>query len=168
MAYPWGYVVFEDPPESVRFAAELIGDSIVVTVGDVVSWNFAEYFRSDLMVIDRRSRRVATERHPSLSVRIYTCENPPSTLSSECWEALSRALSDVNRGLRAAVLVNGEEDLLAIPAIILCPKGGWVVYGNWKGFLCLIPCTPLFKRIASTLLESFFEKEGADERDIAP
>jgi len=163
MSYSWGFLVFEEPPESVQTARTLIDDSRpLIVVGDEVSKNFSLHYRWDVSVVDFRSRRAVFEWSPaSLSV-ILECENPPSTISGSCIQALKHAVSAWEKEGRVMVVVRGEEDLLSVPAILLCPDGGWVVYGNWKGFLSLIPCTPLFRSIARKLLLEFFEEaEGA-------
>ena len=167
LSYAWGYVIFEEPPESVKIAAGLIGEGMVITVGDIVTESFLRYFRSDLAVVDERSRRKPLGGRGEAPSPVYACENPPSTISAECVSALERAMAQAARGSRAVLVVRGEEDLLSLPAIILCPEGGWVAYGNWRGFLCLIPCTATFRRVARGLLEAFFEEQRADQEHVA-
>jgi uncharacterized protein (UPF0218 family) len=159
LSYSWGFLVFEGPPESVHLARLLVGDSRpLVVVGDEVSRSFSQYYRWDVAVVDFRSRRVSLEWSPAYPSAVLECENPPSSISSSCVIALKRALAMWEKEGRVMVVVRGEEDLLSLPAILLCPDGGWVVYGNWRGFLSLIPCTPLFRGIARRLLLEFFKE----------
>ncbi|MDD5110913.1 MAG: DUF359 domain-containing protein [Candidatus Altiarchaeota archaeon] len=53
--------------------------------------------------------------------------NKPGTLSDEAFSAVKRALSSEGR---FRILVDGEEDLLALAAIIHAPEGAVVLYGQ--------------------------------------
>jgi len=159
LSYSWGFLVFEEPPESVSLVRLLVGNSRpLVVVGDEASRSFSRYYRWDVAVVDFRSRRAALEWNPARPGVVLECENPPSSISSSCVRALKDALTAWEKEGQVMVVVKGEEDLLSLPAILLCPDRGWVVYGNWKGFLSVIPCTPLFRSIARRLLLEFFEE----------
>lgn len=168
LSYSWGFLVFEEPPESLRIARTLIGDSRpLIVVGDEVSKNFSLYYRWDVSVVDFRSRRSAFKWDPANPSVILECDNPPSTISGNCIETLKRAISACEKEEQVMVVVRGEEDLLSMPAILLCPDGGWVVYGNWKGFLSLVPCSSLFRGIVRKLLLEFFKEEGSHKVNVS-
>lgn len=169
LTYGWGFMVFKEPPESVEFSVKLMRDlglcgerPLVITVGDVVSRNFARYGYSDVAIMDGKTRRgIAVEG--AVEGISYRCVNPPGVVSRECWDAVSKAIRSAESGTKSAVLVEGEEDLLSLVALKECPlDAGWVVYGHWRGFLCLLPCTGFFKKLADVLLESYFEEKGFD------
>ena len=54
-------------------------------------------------------------------------ENPAATLSADLLAALSDA---VDRPGSVLVRVDGEEDLAALPAVLVAPDGATVVYGQ--------------------------------------
>ncbi len=152
LSYAWGYIIYDDAPESVLKAREIIGNGRIITIGDIVSLNFLEYFKSDIIVIDHISRRKKLKQTIKNLPETVSCTNPPGTINFECVTALHKILS---KG-RGALYVKGEEDLLALPAIILCREGDFIIYGNWQGFMQIIPCTNFFRRIAMRLLKRYF------------
>lgn len=51
------------------------------------------------------------------------------------------------------IWVNGEEDLLAIPAVLESPPvGSAVMYGLYTGYLVLVPVVPAYKLLMLKLL----------------
>jgi len=58
--------------------------------------------------------------------RTYKVRNPAGVVTREAWEAIKEAL----REEEALILVDGEEDLLAIPAVLESPDNALVVYGQ--------------------------------------
>ncbi|MFB6232708.1 MAG: GTP-dependent dephospho-CoA kinase family protein [Haloarculaceae archaeon] len=107
----------------------------LISVGDVVTAHLVEAGRQpDVSAIDGR-----TEREPiddeidavldGLTGRRVRVENESATLS----ESLLTALRDGIRGEHAepvTISVDGEEDLAALPAIVLADTGASVVYGQ--------------------------------------
>ena len=100
----------------------------VVAVGDHVYRSLVELsITPDVAVLDGRVMR-AQVGYPDLGDRtIFRVRNPRGMITREAWEAVAEALSSPGK---AAVLVEGEEDLLAIPAVIHAPDGSVVVYGQ--------------------------------------
>ena len=65
------------------------------------------------------------------SYRVVRARNPRGMVSWEAWEAVADALA---RGERVLVVVEGEEDLVAIPVILESPGEMLVAYGvPWAG-----------------------------------
>ncbi len=54
-------------------------------------------------------------------------KNPPGTLTEEAWTVTRNALSGKGR---TKVLVDGEEDLLTLVAVLCAPENSFVVYGQ--------------------------------------
>jgi len=164
LAYGWGFMIFEDPPDSVRTLFNLSrmvgmgGKPFIITVGDVVSSNFGTYAYTNVAIVDGKTRRRVELGGSGIEAE-YKCRNSPGTITPECYSAVRQAVRLTPTEGRARVAVEGEEDLLSLVAIRECRLNtGWVVYGHWKGFICAIPCTPFFKRLAEVLLQTYFEQ----------
>jgi uncharacterized protein (UPF0218 family) len=115
----------------------------VITVGDYCSKNLPSQIKIFDGKIKRRNIRMGEKS--SLS-----CFNPPGTIQKEAWSILRMAFKK-NKN----VFVVGEEDLLAIPAILLAKKGDLVVYGlPNKGIVVLEPSSQFKKKIRK-ILKSF-------------
>ena len=113
-------------------AGELLdaaGDPLVA-VGDVVTAHLERAGRQpDVAVVDERTEREAVADDVAAALREpdVTVANPPATLTRGLLAALGDALrADEPRVL----LVDGEEDLATLPAVLAAPDGASVVYGQ--------------------------------------
>jgi len=102
----------------------------IVTVGDIVSRTVLENgLKPLLVIIDGHTRRSGTAGldvgflDEFIEIKIV---NPPGVIAREAVEAICAALS---RRHRTLVLVEGEEDMLALPSIACSPDDTCVVYG---------------------------------------
>ncbi|WP_101294120.1 GTP-dependent dephospho-CoA kinase family protein [Halegenticoccus soli] len=141
--------VYEDPAtllRAVESASDEHGDGAggpLVAVGDVVTYHLRRADRDpDVAVIDGKTKRreVTDEVRATLegdNPRIEV-ENPPATLSAELLRALREALDS---GEPTVILVEGEEDLATLPAIVAAPRGASVVYGQPDEGMVHVPVT---------------------------
>jgi len=102
----------------------------VVAVGDIVCSTILDYVGTPrLCIVDGKTVRVAYRDLDKALKRfgvVLRCSNPPGTISEECVEAIARALSTASSSL---LLVDGEEDLLALAVLILGSDIDYVIYG---------------------------------------
>ena len=115
----------------------------MVTVGDRVTETIGRMGRvPDVQIVDgkeNRSRRRLPDVPCSRTIRV---KNPAATITDDAIEGIRDAL----RGRKPArVLVDGEEDLLAIPAVILAPPSATVFYGQPGVGIVLVKVTPASK-----------------------
>lgn len=99
-----------------------------VLVGDRVSASLCSMgLRPWVHVIDMRERRGPARSPPPCPFeRSLSARNPPGTITREAAEALDEAMS---LDSPARVIIDGEEDLLALVAIYL-GRGSIVAYGQ--------------------------------------
>ena len=113
--------------------AELLADAgrPLVAVGDVVTNYLLRETTPDVALVDGQTKRAelpADERVESEAFdSVVHVENPAATLSRDLLAALADALGSDRTTL---ILVEGEEDLAAVPAIAVAPDGASVVYGQ--------------------------------------
>lgn len=113
-------------------AEELLADAgePLVAVGDVVTFHLEATGREpDVMVVDEMTKRSAVDESikNELGDPDVVVENPAGTLTEEMIVALREAIKADGP---TRILVEGEEDLVALPAICLVPIDGSVVYGQ--------------------------------------
>jgi uncharacterized protein (UPF0218 family) len=106
----------------------------LVTVGDIVTYHLLEAGRvPDVALIDERTERSAVDRDVRDAIggfdREVGVQNPPATLTAELLEGLREAVAMADEET-TLVVVEGEEDLAALPAIVLAPEETSVVYGQ--------------------------------------
>lgn len=108
-----------------------LGDP-VITVGDVVTRHLAQSgIRPDLAVVDWVTEREALPDDEQPDIEGYEArtdvENPAAGLAQELLHALR---DGIETGETAVVVVDGEEDLAALPVLAIAPVGASVVYGQ--------------------------------------
>jgi hypothetical protein len=106
----------------------IVKATFVITVGDRVTETAAELGRvPDVQIVDgveKRKKRVAPDIPRAVEIEV---KNPPATITAEAVRGIRAAF----RGKKPArVLVEGEEDLLAIPAVVLAPMAANLYYGQ--------------------------------------
>jgi uncharacterized protein (UPF0218 family) len=101
---------------------------LVISVGDRVTESLQALGRTpDVQVVDEVERRVKREAPDVPFVRLLRAVNPAGTITLASIEAVRSALVGEKP---ARVLIEGEEDLLAIPAIEAAPLGSTLYYGQ--------------------------------------
>lgn len=97
-------------------------------MGDVVSRSMLDRgLRVDVFIVDDRSMRRPIEPLEYRVNRVLRLVNPAGTITEESWRAIGEAIRSEGP---VKVLVEGEEDLLTIVAVLLAPEGSIVVYGQ--------------------------------------
>lgn len=126
------------------------------SVGDVSSRNIIQSgLKPRIVVVDNKVMRkcIAPQKFEGRAEIIV--ENPSGKIKSEVWRALKEAVT-LKRDV--AVIVEGEEDLLVLPLIILMPHGSAIVYGQPHAGIVLIKVTEERKRWAEEFIERMEEK----------
>ena len=113
--------------------------SKLTTVGDVVSREtLAEGIQVGLRIVDQMTLRKAISPVEIKAERTYRVKNPAGVVTKEAWDAIREAMKD----REALILVDGEEDLLAIPAVLESPDNALVVYGQPSEGLVIVTASP--------------------------
>jgi len=105
-------------------------DGPLIAVGDVVTAHLERAGRSpDVALFDERTQRESITEDvasglPEVDRRV---ENPAATLTEALLSALRGAIESEGP---TRILVDGEEDLATLPAIVAAPEGASVVYGQ--------------------------------------
>jgi uncharacterized protein (UPF0218 family) len=110
-------------------------DGPLIAVGDVVTYHFERAgVTPDVAVVDGMTKREEVEDRVAEGVarlggelREVRVENPAATLTRELVRALKEAITDPEP---TVIVVEGEEDLVTLPAIVAAPLGASVVYGQ--------------------------------------
>lgn len=102
-------------------------DNSYISVGDITTVSLLQKkFQPILSIVDLKVQRADVFHHLTSDVHV---QNPPGQISKSLILAISKALK---RNSPQIIMVNGEEDLATIPAILLSPLGTTVLYGQPK------------------------------------
>jgi len=115
----------------------------VITVGDFCSREIP----SQVKIFDGKIRRRKVKEILDFSFKV---KNPAGTIQKEVFETLKKAIKE-NKN----VFVEGEDDLLVIPCVLLAPKNSLVVYGFPKKGICAIEVNQKNKEKIKNLLKKF-------------
>lgn len=143
---PWGISIFgkkeEVKKEFLKFLKKKKVKKII-TVGDFCSQNLP----SNVKIFDGKIKRKKLKKILKFNLK---CKNPAGTIQSDVWSKIKRVIKE-NKNL----FVEGEEDLLVIPAVLLAPKNSLVVYGFPKKGICLIEVNKKAKEKIRKLIKLF-------------
>lgn len=149
----------KDPMGPIETDAETLLERVdgpLIAVGDVVTYHFLEADRQpDVAVVDGRTKRREVDeeiRETVTSGASLEVTNPPADVTA----ALVRALLDALAAEKpTTILVEGEEDLAVLPAIVAAPDGATVVYGQPDEGMVRVRVTEEIRAEIRSLLEEF-------------
>ena len=102
--------------------------SRIISVGDIVSRSMIEYGVSmNVLVVDNKVMRKPIQPITVDADQTLYANNPPGAITDEAWAAIRSAVEQEGR---TKVIVDGEEDLLALVAVLSAPENALVVYGQ--------------------------------------
>jgi uncharacterized protein (UPF0218 family) len=113
----------------------------IVTVGDIVTYHLLEAgHRPDVAIVDGKTKRERVESKVLDAIEEFDdridVANPRSTITDDLLEAVSVAVKSSGA---TVIVVDGEEDLASLPAVLAAPEGGSVVYGQPDEGMVLVP-----------------------------
>jgi uncharacterized protein (UPF0218 family) len=132
--------------------------TMIITVGDIVSGNLnKKKITSGLSIIDNKVMRKEIEPITLNTNRTLHAQNPPGTITKEALMAIQEAL---RANYPVKIVVEGEEDLLTLAAILYAPENSFVVYGQPLEGIVVVRVTEQKKREIQKILEMMenFEK----------
>ncbi len=129
----------------VKFDQKFARASPLVVVGDYSYSRFLEIgLRPHVVVVDMRVERRPIGQPNLEGYFLYRVKNPAGTITPEAAAAVVKAVKDG----KGAVLVDGEEDLLALPALSALTEKGLLVYGQpGKGYVVVKRSEKILKMI---------------------
>jgi hypothetical protein len=136
-------------------AARKVKGRVVIAVGDVVTQTFLDAgILPKVMVIDGVTQRGAVvegalQNLPIHGVKRVKVTNPAAALTQQLIAAMDAAVKGKGSTL---IEVKGEEDLAALPAMILAPEGAAVCYGQPDRGVVIVIVTPQVRQRAKDIL----------------
>jgi len=158
---PFGTLIRGSFDETMRRMEQLMEKekpSRIISVGDVVSRNLHEHhIHPQLTIIDNKSLRTQQlSETPKVEKTVHVV-NPQGTITREALAAVKEA---IERDEHTHIIVNGEEDLLTLAAVLYAPEKAVVVYGQPHKGIVAVWVTSQKKAQVKKLLKAMepFEK----------
>ncbi len=139
---------------------------MVITVGDEVTsqCNKAK-IEADLAIVDyhiNRKRKfrfiheLGFEKDNLNGINILSARNPAGCITTSSIKAVNNSIkSFIETGKRQIVTIIGEEDLVAVPAILLAPLSAIVLYGQPGRGIIVVQVTEEKKKEMKFLMEKY-------------
>ena len=128
LAQPLGQVFSAEEARGPEFEGLVKSSPMAITVGDRVTETLGQMGRvPDVQVVDGVERRVARGVPEVPYARLLKVKNPPGNLTAEAIAGMKKAFVG-KKPVR--VMVEGEEDLMAMLAIAMAPVSATVFYGQ--------------------------------------
>jgi uncharacterized protein (UPF0218 family) len=147
---PFGTLIPDIQVTKEKISSVVKGAKKIITVGDATTARLLEFgMTPDLAIIDGKERRIARQypKHPGQEFR---CINPAGKISKSSFDLLERTLAMKEPTI---VIVEGEEDMLAIPVFAMAPKGSVVLYGQPLEGMVAVKITPAKRKQAKGLMD---------------
>ena len=153
----------EDPSIAMNLALKSISDELkIIAVGDVTVYSLQiEKREAWISVIDGMTHRKKWDKFEHIDTDeklLINAKNPPGMLTSSIFEACSKAISQSEN---VTIFVDGEEDLVPIPLILMAPLGTILLYGQPNEGLIVREIDISAKRRARRFLDSFIVRDSS-------
>ena len=138
---PLGDLIHDNDPNKENIIKKISAESVLITVGDRTTENMLQLgLKPQIQIIDGLEKR--TQRIMPTDDTVNTklsCKNPPGEITEESIQVIRKSFS-CEPPVR--ITVDGEEDLLVIPACIFAPENSVVMYGQPNEGLVIVQVTP--------------------------
>lgn len=138
----------------------MFDSSLVIAVGDIVSMDLIKAgIPPSICVVDFHTKR--TSINQDLIAKCFpaihqSLPNPQGTINPRFADTFLASLDNFQKSKTTQIIkVIGEEDLLALPAILLSPLDSYVIYGLPDAGICLVKVTSESKKISEKYLSLF-------------
>jgi uncharacterized protein (UPF0218 family) len=128
---PFGTLIqgaFEETMAKIKNLVDTEKPPRIISVGDVVSRNLHRHsIHPQLTIIDNISLRDQAMPKEAAVEKTVKVKNPQGTITQEAISAIKEALA---ANEHTHIIVDGEEDLLVLIAVLYAPENAFVVYGQ--------------------------------------
>jgi pantetheine-phosphate adenylyltransferase len=136
---------------------------MIIAVGDIVALSLFERGRqADVSVVDFKTRRHELKDTEEVSLHAlnptFSSKNAAGKIENEAALLLGKSIdSFLQSGEKQTLKIIGEEDLLALPAILLAPLQSLVVYGLYDQGAVIVEVTEEKKQEIVEIVKKFEE-----------
>lgn len=143
---------FSETIKKFRDVVEKENSPRIVSVGDTVSKNLVKNnIFPQLSIIDNRVMRKSIKPIALVADETAMVENPPGTITEDALTAIQKALKSKRR---VKIVVDGEEDLLTLIAVLYAPENAFIVYGQPHEGVVIVKATREKKTEVAEILKA--------------
>ncbi len=164
---PFGTLIEGTPDETMAQMEQIVSvkkPPKVVSVGDVVSQNLHKHaINPQLSVVDNISLRDQAMPPQAAVSKTLNVKNPQGVITEEAIGAIKKSLKSSKQ---VQIVVDGEEDLLTLIAVLFAPLGSLVVYGQPHLGMVVVEVTAEKRLEAKAFLNEMKSHEKLNKKNI--
>lgn len=162
---PFGLLLRGNPVQTMKQLDTIVSREKppkIIAVGDTVSQNLYEHkINAHLSITDNKSLRKTVETVTFKCKQVIHVKNPQGTITVEAITALQDALRSDDE---VHIIVDGEEDLLTLVAVLYAPEGSVVIYGQPYEGVVIVKVTTEKRAEAKKLLDAMICSEKLNKK----
>lgn len=159
---PFGELIKQEEISKQKINSLVKDSKVLITVGDATTEKIISFgLTPDLSIIDCVERRIRRTESKILELKTffltttkfkqYQCKNPKGTITKEAYITIKKILM---KGEQAIIVIDGEEDMLALAVFSLAPLDSVVFYGQPLEGLVSVKINAKIKNKSRNLLQS--------------
>jgi uncharacterized protein (UPF0218 family) len=153
---PFGLLIEEKSVNREKISSFIKRSDKIVTVGDTTTAKLLNLgFIPNLSIIDNKEKRILKNKFIEFDVdeKIY-CENNPGEISTQVMDLLKKiTMMNFNK---IQIMVDGEEDLLALPLFMYSPDNWTIFYGQPNMGLVVVEIDEFIRDKAKSIFNKVF------------
>ena len=155
LKHPLGTLIRGSFAETMNRLKEMVEEekpSCIISVGDTVSKNMIKKeFISKLAIVDNITMRKVTRPVAFTADKTVHVQNPATTITDEAMSAIQEAFRHDGT---TKIIVDGEEDLLTLVAVLYAPNDSFVIYGQPYEGIVVVKTSASKKEEIATILKT--------------
>lgn len=150
-------LVLKDTKQSLQLINQL-ECPFLIAVGDIIVDSLLkEKIDPEVKIIDFRSRR--EDINPKFKIKMtgqVKYSNKPGTINIKTADAINTKINEaLRKKSKSWIIVDGEEDLLTLPAILFAPLNSLVLYGHWMHGIIAVNIDEKIKEKIKAIIKKF-------------
>ena len=153
---PFGILIKEDKVNKEILFPFISKSTKIVTVGDTTTEKLLKFgYIPNLSVIDNKEKRILKNKNMEFDVdKKFYFNNRPGEINGDVLDLIKKiTVMDFNR---IQIIIDGEEDLLALPLFIHSPNNWAVFYGQPNEGLVIVEVNNITRKKAESIFNKVF------------
>ena len=155
---PFGLLIKENEVIKTKIYTFINKSDKIVTVGDTTTQKFVEFgYIPDLSIIDNKEKRKRKRKINNIELhvdKVIHCENRPGELNIQVMDLIKKITSVKFNKIQ--IIIEGEEDLIALPLFMYSPNKWTIFYGQPNEGLVVVEMNPDRRKRAKLIFNKVF------------
>jgi GTP-dependent dephospho-CoA kinase len=153
---PFGRLIKDNKVDKDTIFPFIKNSNKIITVGDTTTEKFVEFgYNPDLSIIDNKEKRMMKTKLLEFPVdEIIHCKNRPGEINVQVINLIKKIITLKFNKLQ--IIIEGEEDLTALPLFMYSPNGWTIFYGQPNEGLVVVEMNNNIRERAKLIFNKVF------------